>query len=116
MGYKSQSDNLKDFTQEQKICLALKSILRELKLSHIHQWGAKSDPDYLNDIDPSTLKSFKDTFTYGKGWNWGSREEFIDMFGCGNTYHFKFTQFECDLLYNEFEIIYGINTVNEVLK
>ena len=92
-------------TKEHKITHALKSILRELKLSHIHQWGAKSDPDYLNDIDPSTIKSFKDTFTYGRGWNWGSREEFIDMFGCGNTYNFKFTQYECDLLYNEFEVI-----------
>lgn len=84
---------------------ALKSIIRELKLSSLHQWGEDYDPNYLSDIDTTSLESFKDTFTYGSGWNWGAREEFIDLFGCGNTYDFKFTEFECIILNNDFEVI-----------
>ena len=89
----------------QQITQALNSIVRELKLSSLHEWGDDYDSNYLSDLDTSTLESFKNTFTLGSGWNWGSREEVIDLFGCGNTYDFKFTKFECDLLYNEFEVI-----------
>ena len=98
----TQAEHTNDAHQ---ITQALNSIIRELKLSSLHQWGDDYDPDYLNDIDTSSLESFKNTFTHGSGWNWGTREEFIDLFGCGNTYEFKFTKFECNLLDNEFDVI-----------
>ena len=77
----------------------LNAIVAQLRL-------AKDDPEFLDDVDTSSVMAFKDSFTRGRGWGYSSEEEFMDLFSCGETYEFDFTIEQCILLYEEFGIYF----------
>ena len=76
---------------------ALESIVRELLLAY---------PEYRTfgeDANTDNIYDFKLSFGYGV-WNAIVAEEFIDLFAF-TDYEFDFTQFECNVLWQYFDVI-----------